>query len=191
MSDSRHPARRALITLLLAASTGLLPSCATLPTPVPGTLTLRLSPASLGRPLALQQQLTVNARGQVHRFDVFLEADNETVRLAVLNLGQTVARLDWDGTSLMQTKAAWWPAAVSGERVLSDLQLMLWPTAVIAAALPRGWSLDEATPGQRTLRQGRDTVATVTFVSATVSALAQLREGYTIRVESRVIGAPP
>ena len=78
----------ALLALLLAAG------CATSPTPTanePDSPLLRLAPASLGRTLALQQQLTVAARGQTHRLDVILEADADSVRLAMMNLGQTVA----------------------------------------------------------------------------------------------------
>lgn len=180
------PQRR---TMLLCATLGvLLSSCASLPAPAKRAALLRLSPASLGGTLALQQQLTVSTRGQQHRFDVLLEADADAVRLAVLSLGQTVARLEWDGIQLTQSQAAWWPTAVSGERVLSDLQLMLWPAAVVVAALPPGWHLDTPTPGQRILRDGDETVATVSTLGPAVSELVQLREGYSIRVESRPIG---
>lgn len=172
----------------------LLAACASLPSPKPadaGVPLLRLSPASLGRSLFLQQALTVDAGGQTHRFDVVLEADDLAVRLAVLNLGQTVARLEWDGTRLTQSSAAWWPAAVRGERVLSDLQLMLWPSAEIAAALPPGWTLDATEAGQRVLRDGPDAVATVTYLSPVLSELTQRRQGYRIRVVSRPLAPAP
>jgi hypothetical protein len=198
--------RRAALVLglrMLSGATGLgalLSACAStsLPPPViaaeagsPTTPLLRLSPASFGGSLSLLQQLTVETRGRTHRFDVVLEVDDEAVRLAVLNLGQTVARLAWDGTHLVESRAAGWPAAVRGERVLSDLQLMLWPVAEIAAALPAGWTIagDEAL--QRKLSQGAETVATVRRVSSTVSELDQLREAYRIHVESRPWGASP
>ena len=32
---------------------------------------------------------------------------------------------------------------MSAERVLSDLVLVLWPAAAVAAALPAGWSLQD------------------------------------------------
>lgn len=152
---------------------------------------LRLSPASLGGSLSLQQQLWVSTRGQEHRFDVVLEADAEAVRLAVLSLGQTAARLEWDGTQLTESKASWWPSAVSGERVLSDLQLMLWPVDAIAKVLPQGWTLTQDAPNQRTLRQGEEVVATVHYVSSSVSELDQRREAYRIRVESRPLEQAP
>lgn len=174
-----------LASLLLAA-------CASVTSPAKAPMPLlRLSPASLGGSLSLQQQLWVSTRGQEHRFDVVLEADAEAVRLAVLSLGQTAARLAWDGTQLTESKASWWPSAVSGERVLSDLQLMLWPVDAIANVLPPGWTLIQDAPTQRTLRQGQEVVATVRYVSSSVSELDQHREAYRIRVESRPLeGAP-
>jgi hypothetical protein len=154
------------------------------------TPSLRLSPASLGGTLALQQQLTATARGQTQRMDVLLEADAQSVRLAVLSLGQTAARLEWDGTTLAESHAAWWPAAVSGERVLADLQLVLWPAHAVSAALPRGWSLD-VTPGLRVLRHLGQAVVQVEYDGPASAQLTHLREDYVVRVESRVVqGAP-
>jgi hypothetical protein len=174
----------ALLALLLAAG------CATSPTPTanePDSPLLRLAPASLGRTLALQQQLTVAARGQTHRLDVILEADADSVRLAMMNLGQTVARLQWDGRELTETRVSWWPAAVKGERILSDLQLVLWPAQAISAALPGGWTLD-AHAGERVLRREGTVVATVSYPSATRAELVNLRHGYRLSIDSHPLG---
>ena len=151
---------------------------------------LRLSPASLGTSLALQQQLTTTVRGQTQQLDVLLEADSQSVRVAVINLGQTAARLEWDGTTMTESHAAWWPAAVSGERVLGDLQLMLWPASAVSAALPAGWSL-ETSRALRVLSQHGQPVIRVQYDSATAAELVNLREGYAIRVESRPLEAAP
>ena len=59
----------------------------------PAAPQLRLSPTSLGASLALQQQLTATVGSQTHRLEVLLEADSQAVRLAILSLGQTAARL--------------------------------------------------------------------------------------------------
>lgn len=174
----------ALLALLLAAG------CATSPTPTanePDSPLLRLAPASLGRTLALQQQLTVAARGQTHRLDVILEADADSVRLAMMNLGQTVARLEWNGRELTETRVSWWPAAVKGERILSDLQLVLWPAQAISAALPGGWTLD-AHAGERVLRREGTVVATVSYPSATRAELVNLRHGYRLSIDSHPLG---
>lgn len=154
------------------------------PTTPEATPLLRLPPATLGRTIAVQQQLTVTAKAQTRSIDVLLEADAESVRLALLAMGQTAARLVWDGTRLDEKRAAWLPAAVSGERILSDLQLALWPEDAVRDALPAGWFLD-ATPAQRVLRFQRTPVATVVYASPTRIELDQLRDGYQLVIESR------
>lgn len=150
---------------------------------------LRLSPAALGRSLALQQQLVVTAAGQTHRIDALLEADSDAVRLAVLSLGQTVARVEWDGTQLRETRAKGWPAAVSGERILSDLQLVWWPVDAVRAALPMGWAL-HATPGGRKLTEGSEPVIVVRYLSPTLVEFDNLRTGYELRFESISLNLP-
>ncbi len=84
-------------------------------------------PASLGRTLNLQQQITVrypSPQGEQTR-DILalLEADAGHTRLAALAGGQVLARLDWDGSGLRVTRAPWAPAELVPERILSDLQL--------------------------------------------------------------------
>ncbi|MEY4561377.1 MAG: hypothetical protein RLZZ618_654 [Pseudomonadota bacterium] len=152
---------------------------------------LRLSPASLGRTLSLQQQLSVTARGQTQRIEVLLEADDKAVRLALVSLGQTAARLEWDGVSLKETRATWLPAAVSAERILSDLQLVMWPAEAVRQALPAGWTL-QADVQQRVLAQGGETVTTVRFPQPGRADLTQSRDGYELRIDSRDLsgGAP-
>ncbi len=175
----------ALMSLVLAGVAG----CAT-PPAAPTRPLLRLPPAALGRSLALQQQLLVHAGGQSRRIEVLLEADAESVRLALLNLGQTMARLDWDGRNLSQTSAPGWPGAVSGERVLSDLQLALWPADAIAAALPPDWTLEQR-GAQRLLRRSGQVAATVDFPTPTRIDLVDLQHGYRIEIESRPLEVAP
>ena len=127
--------RRHLLTTLLAG----LGACAT-PSAAPPLL-LRLAPTALGRRLALAQQLRIFAGGAEYQFEALLEADEEALLLALLAFGQPLVRLRWDGTALTQQAAPGWPAAVSAERILSDLVLVLWPAAAITAALPPEWTL--------------------------------------------------
>ena len=177
MATSASPLR---CVVLLA---GLLLGCATPPAAPREAPLLRLAPAALGRTLALQQQLVVEAHGQTQRVDVLLEADPDAVRLALLNLGQTVARLEWDGRQLQATKAAWWPAEVRSERILSDLQLVWWPADAVRAALPAGWALS-ASPAQRELAQGSELVTVVRYLSPMIVELDNRRAGYRLRIES-------
>lgn len=176
--------------LLLAALGG----CADLPPAAPpgrDAPVLRLAPQALGRPLSLQQQLSVTAGEQTHRIEVLLEADPAAVRLALVSLGQTAARLEWDGQALKETRASWLPAVVSSERILSDLQLVLWPADAIRAVLPAGWTL-AADPQERVLAQHGEAVVRIRYPSPTRAELSQLREAYSLRVDSRDLsgGAP-
>ncbi|MBI2769164.1 MAG: DUF3261 domain-containing protein [Burkholderiales bacterium] len=168
---------------------GMLPlmtACASM-APVPAPPLLRLSPASLGGDLALRQRLTIGVGGTTHSLEAVLEADAQAVRLAVVSLGQTAARLEWDGQTLTQSRADWWPAAIGGDRILSDLQLMLWPAAAVSAALPQGWTL-EHTPQRRQLRFDGNTVVQVDYLSPAQSELNQFQARYRIRVDSQKLG---
>lgn len=145
---------------------------------------LRLPPAALGRDLMLQQRLTFLIGGDQRSLDALLEADATHIALAVDAAGQNALRLQWDGDRLQQQRASWLPASLRGERVLSDLQLALWPAEGIRAALPAGWSLSEG-QGVRELRQGAETVQTVRYVSPQRTEIETLREGMRLIVESQ------
>lgn len=177
------PLLRMIGTVLLALA---LTACASGPAPTAVPL-LRLSPAALGQPLALQQRLTVDAQGRRQQLEVGLEADAQAVRLAVLDLGQTVARLEWDGRQLTEARAAGWPDAVRGERILSDLQLVYWPADAIRAALPAGWTFS-VQPGERSLRLGERAVVQVRYPATDAAELENLVERYRIRIDSRALG---
>ncbi|SPS01222.1 DUF3261 domain-containing protein [Cupriavidus taiwanensis] len=158
------------------------------------TALLRLPPAALQRELKLQQHITVEftVQGRTERRELLalLEADAARTRLAAIGGGQVLARLDWDGTTLQVSRAPWAPAELQPERILSDLQLALWPAAAIRAALPEGWSFD-ATPALRQLRQGGEAVAEIRFPDAATTLFVQHRDGYrlTIRNLPAVAGA--
>lgn len=144
---------------------------------------LRLPPHALGRSLALRQHLTVAALGRTQQVDVLLEADAAAVRLALVNFGQTAARLEWDGLNLRETRSPWLPAAVSAERILSDLQLVLWPAEAVRATLPAGWTLQSDDAGRVLRHEGTD-VTTVRFVDAARMTLVQHRRAYSLAIES-------
>ncbi len=172
--------------IAIAALAGALGACASAPPPARTRETpqLRLAPALLGHPLALQQHLTLQAPGHDQQLDVLLEADAHHVQLGVVAMGQVAARLAWDGTTLTEERAPWWPQAVSGARILSDLQLTLWPVAAIQAALPAGWSLSES-GDVRTLSQDGDVVTVITRTGPQVVELEQRREHFKLKIESR------
>ena len=180
--------QRLIAAAAVATLASALGACASAPVPARApahaTPQLRLAPALLGHPLNLQQHLTLQAPGHDQQLDVLLEADERHVQLGVVAMGQVAARLDWDGTSLTEERAPWLPQAVSGARILSDLQLTLWPVAAIQAALPHGWLLAES-GGVRTLSQDGEVVTVITHTSASVVELDQRREHFKLKIESR------
>lgn len=149
---------------------------------------LRLSPASLGRELAVVQRMEVEAQGQVRVFETALEVDQDELRLAVLQLGQTIARLSWDGQTLTQSLAPGWPSVVSAEHVLSDLQYVWWPQAQVQGALPTGWTLLAQADG-RELRHGDTVVLDMRAVRPGVIELRHRERGYVVRLQTQ--GAQP
>jgi len=170
------------------AFAAVLAGCATAPPAAPD-LQLRLAPALLGRELDLQQHLTMQAPGREQQMDVLLEADATHVQLAMLVMGQVAGRLSWDGQSLVESRAPWWPKEVPASRILSDLQLTLWPVSAIQAALPPGWRLVEE-GGVRTLtREGR-VVTVVTRRSPSVIELDERDVPFKLTIESREAGKP-
>lgn len=130
--------------IALAGAMVMLVSCASAP-PQTGAarLGLRLSPASLGESVALQQHLTIARNGRTDELDAALEVDATQLHLVGLALGQRVVSLDYDGTRLTTWRHVMLPSQVRAEDILEDLQLTLWPAAAIAAALPDGWRIEE------------------------------------------------
>ncbi|THU02587.1 DUF3261 domain-containing protein [Lampropedia puyangensis] len=112
---------------------------------------LQLSPKQLQQDLELVQRMQINRSGNNSRsFDALLEADKQTVQLAILQLNQTIAVLQWDGDTLQTRLAPGWPQVIPAEQLLSDLQYVWWPAQAIAQAMPEGWRLLESA-GTRTL----------------------------------------
>lgn len=173
-----------MLRALLLAVSWLLTACAA---PRPLALAIppqvQLSPASLGRTLALQQQLRFSDKSGLQSADALLEVDAEEVRLAIQMAGQSVLRLRWDGKHLQQWRADWLPAAVQGERVLGDLQLAWWPLSEINAALPPGWRLVQSATG-RQLSYRTEIVTDIRFPSAEQIDIEQRREGFQLTIIS-------
>lgn len=179
--------------ILLAAGIALLSACMHAP-PRPhvllarADLLLRLSPASLGRELALQERMTVTAWGVTRQLDTALEVDAQAVRLAVLAFGLPVGRIEWDGRELKEQRAPGWPAPITGGAVLRDVQLVHWPLAAIRSALPGGWRLD-VEGSDRVLRLGERTMIRVRYPAPGQAELHNVAVGYMLRLESEQVEA--
>ncbi|MDB5989216.1 MAG: hypothetical protein JWQ10_619 [Herbaspirillum sp.] len=139
----------ALLSVLLLALAGCstAPSAAKQDASLPARLGLKLSPASLGQTLSLQQHLKVERAGRTDELDTALEIDADQLTLVGLAFGQRVMTLQYDGHELKTWRHVMLPPQVRGEDVLEDMQLTLWPAAAIRAALPSGWDLQDSAPG--------------------------------------------
>ncbi len=173
-----------VLTCMLAVGVS---GCATVaPKPAEAPL-LRLSPASLGRTLNLEQQITIaypSPQGEQTRdMLALLEADASHTRLAAMAGGQVLARIDWDGQELRVSRSPWAPPELKPERILSDMQLSLWPVAAIQAALPTGWRV-ESEPGVRRLETGNEVVAEIRYPDATTTLFTQRRDGYRLTIRT-------
>jgi hypothetical protein len=166
----------------------LLAGCATTAPPVQ-RLGLRLSPASLGATVSVQQHLTVERGARTDELDAALEIDARHLTLVGLAFGQRVLGVDYDGSAIKEWRHPMLPAQVRADDVLQDLQLTLWPHAALAAALPPGWTIvDDGDGMRRTLRLDGAVVATVTYSamprwSGTV-VLDNLRYRYRLTIQS-------
>jgi hypothetical protein len=171
--------------ILIAAMLAMLAACAGQPVRAPDSdlPKLRLSPASLGVEMALQQRLQVIVGDKSQTLEALLEVDASELRLGVQALGQSALTMRWDGKDLQQRRADWLPPALSADRVLFDLQLVFWPADAIRAVLPVDWSLQE-TPGRRVLLKAGVEVVSVDHLAADHSVLKHLREAYVLDVTS-------
>jgi len=178
---------RAIAILLLAASLACASACRHVPSHPAAialaTPMLRLPPSALPQPLSLQQRLTFTHGKRHDIVDAMVESDAEGTRLVIHAQGQVALRLDWDGKVLKQQRAPWLPAALDGERVLTDLQLVYWPVAAISAALPAGWTLSEI-GDRRELHKDGAVVATVEYPQPLHARLEQRALGYVLDIES-------
>ena len=179
-------ARLALVALATLAG------CATPGASGDGVPSLKLSPASLGRPLDLQQHITLRAAGHEQQMDVLLEADPARVKLAIVAMGQVAARIEWDGRTLTEWRSTWLPGSVSSARILNDMQLSLWPLAAVQAALPAGWQASDE-GDTRTLANDGAPVLVVRHPSADIIELDQRRDHYQLTIVSQpaTAGAAP
>lgn len=174
---------RSLLPLLALVVAG----CTTAP-PTSDVL-LRLAPASLGHELALQQRMTVTARGRSQEMAVAIESDDASVRVVIMDFGQPLLRLHWDGQALEESRVPGWPDFIPPERVLSDLQLVHWPIGAIRPVLPAGWSIEEEA-GTRVLRAHGRAAILVRRTAADAAELDHVAAGYRVRLEPLSRSAP-
>ena len=152
---------RARSRALFVLGISIFGGCA-VPTHQPGRVGLKLSPATLGESISLQQHLTVDWNGSSDELDIALEVDRQRLDLVGLVLGQRVLTLSYDGQILNSWRHPLFPAAVRSEDILEDLQLVLWPADAVREALPGGWRIEESSR-RRTLLIGEMPVTVISY----------------------------
>lgn len=175
---------------LLAFAMALLAGCALPGGPSAGAThppLLALAPAALGCTVGVQQRLTVQRPGQpAQQLEALLEVDGQAVRLAFFVMGQGMGTMAWDGLQWDTQLSRHWPAQLTPEQVLSDLQLAFWPTPVVqqaVAAMGAPWQLESSATGRRLLRDGKEYVR-VQFVESSAVEIVYPQGPFTLRVES-------
>lgn len=121
-----------------------------------------MAPATLGTELVLRQRLSFERGGQRQYAEALLEIDADALRLLLVSGPQRLLWLRWDGSELVEERAAELPAELQGQRVIDDIQLAYWPASLIRQELPAGWSLQDA-PQRRELRHRGQTVVSVDY----------------------------
>jgi hypothetical protein len=121
----------------------MLCACASVAPPPEARLGLKLSPATLGASISVQQHLKVERNGRTDDLDVALQVEPDAIDVVGLAFGQRVLTLHYDGKQLTSWRHVMLPSQVRAEDVLEDMQLTLWPAEAIAAALPAGWRVAE------------------------------------------------
>ncbi|KAF3998842.1 DUF3261 domain-containing protein [Glaciimonas immobilis] len=132
-----------LALLVMAGCSSLSPAPSASSVAPPESLSLKLSPASLGASISLQQHLTVERNGRTDQLDAAVEIDAQQLNMVGLALGQRVLTLHYDGVTLQSWRHPMLPSQVKAEDVLEDTQLTLWPLEAIRKALPAGWKIQQ------------------------------------------------
>lgn len=152
---------------------------------------LELPPSAFGDSVSLTQRLSFAHEadpGGPRSLEALLEIDASELRLAGFALGHRVLTLRWDGAALDEHRDARVPAQLQSRHVLRDVQLVYWPAEAVRAALPPGWTLEEA-PGRRALLEGSKEWVTVRYDAeprwAGRTELFNLAEHYRLTIDSR------
>lgn len=103
-----------------------------------------LAPSTAQKSFSANQILNVTHNGQTHQLESLLEWDSSSIRLAIVKFGKRIMTVNYDGVRVDVQKEAFVPDALQGEQVLSDIQLVYWPTEALKIALPADFSITDA-----------------------------------------------
>lgn len=150
-----------------------------------------LPPSSLGRSVDALQIVHGAYGDQDLGFQCVVEVNPQRLTLVGLSAqGQRVFGLRYDGEKLDVESTELAPAGLDPRRVLGDLQLALWPLAVLQQSFAgTGWDLSEPAPAMRRLRRDGRLVAEVHYAGDDPwrgrSWLSNFESGYSLSIQSR------
>jgi len=127
-------------------------------------------------------------------------AFQSVVRLAPASLrvigldarGQRLFTVDWDGNRVEETRSPFLPATLATDRLLADLQLVLWPLAAIAPLWrASGFEVTEPYSGLRRVMRDGYIVEEVHYAGDDAwqgrSWLVNFTHGYSLTIDSRAV----
>lgn len=126
--------------------------------------TFKLLPSEQGpTPVLLKQIVTMEARGDQHRFIGVVRVSKERVQMVgLLPTGQQLFLLDYSGEVLTQENSSY--ADIPGEEILTIMQFALWPESSVRRHYPEnsGWNV-VFTPAQRELKKNGQELLDVNY----------------------------
>ncbi len=153
----------------------------------PGRIGLELSPASLGKSISLQQHLVVEHPGRTDELDTVLQINSHQLDLVGLMLGHRIMTIHYDGKTLQTWRDPRLPPQISGQNVLENIELTLWPVDVIRKALPTDWSI-QSNKNKRTILLNNKIMMTIFYPNGQNNInkviLKNLRYHYQLTIQS-------
>lgn len=122
-----------------------------------------LPPEQSPAPVLLKQIVTMEARGDQHRFIGVVRISKERVQMvALLPTGQQLFSLDYSGEALTQENSSY--ADIPGEEILTIMQFALWPEPSVRQYYPEnsGWNV-ELSPERRELEKNGQELLDVNY----------------------------
>lgn len=99
----------------------------------------------LGPPRRIVQQINADWDDREESLLAVLELDAKHIAMAGLsNDGLSLFNMTYDGNTVVFDKNPLLPESFSPEFIITDLQLVYWPIAVLQKKLPAEWRLEEA-----------------------------------------------
>lgn len=189
---SRHLSRAVATWLLVPFVCMTIAACCSSPPrlePAKDSLKL-LPPESLGASRSARQRLHGSFAEREETLQCVVAVDPGHISLVALSAtGTRIFSLGYDGRKLDAAISPLAALQLKPERILSDMQLALWPLASLQQALVgSAWKINEPVAGTRRLRHGGRLIAEVHYSGTDPWRgrfwLSNFEFGYSLMVES-------